>query len=150
MLNIGDDLLVLDSDNKYNDNNLINFIDKLPRKTHTMAVTCFDNPDESLPNKWSNVMIERGVVVGIREKDDSWIQHPSLVGNFYFANTDFFTNYSSYIINHGTAITFNGKKEYYMSMVPSHLSQIHQVYAHKVTDVIPLGTPADVRNFELS
>jgi NDP-sugar pyrophosphorylase family protein len=148
MLNTGDDLLVLDSDNKYNDNNMSQFIDRLPKQTHTMAVMCFDNLDKSLPNKWSNVSIENGVATGIREKDDSWIEHPSLIGTFYFANTDFFINYSSYIINHEKPVIFGGNREYYMSMVPSHLLKVQRVYSHKITDVIPLGTPEDVKQFE--
>ncbi len=148
MLNIGDDLLVLDSDNKYDNNNMTTFIDKLPRQPHTMAVMCFDNPDKSVPNKWSNVSIDKGIVTGIREKDDTWIDKPSLVGTFYFANTDFFINYSSYIINHEKPVTFNGNREYYMSMVPSHLLQVQRVYSHKVNNVVPLGTPFDVKQFE--
>lgn len=150
MLDIGSDLLVLDADNKYNDNNMVKFIDNLPMQAHTMAVMCFDNPDKSLPNKWSNVSIERGIVTGIREKDDTWINNPSLIGTFYFANTDFFINYSSYIMNHEKPVTFNGNREFYMSMVPSHLLQIQRVYTHDVTDVVPLGTPADVKLFENS
>jgi hypothetical protein len=113
-----------------------------------MAVMCFDNLDKSLPNKWSNVSIEKGVATGIREKDDAWIEHPSLIGTFYFANTDFFINYSSYIINHEKPVIFGGNREYYMSMVPSHLLKVQRVYSHKITDVIPLGTPEDVKQFE--
>lgn len=148
MLNIGDDLLILDSDNKYNDNNITDFIDSLPRQTHTSAVMWFDNQNKSLPNKWSNVKIVRGIAVGIREKDDAWLQQPSLIGIFYFANTDFFINYSSYIINHKKPVAVNGNKEYYMSMVPSYLLQVQRVYTHEVTDVVPLGTPVDVKQFE--
>ena len=43
---------------------------------------------------------------------------------------------------------FGGNREYYMSMVPSHLLKVQRVYSHKITDVIPLGTPEDVKQFE--
>jgi hypothetical protein len=35
-------------------------------------------------------------------------------------------------------------------MVPAHILKINsKVYAHEVTDVIPLGTPEDVQKFEM-
>lgn len=149
MFNLDDDLLVLDSDNKYNDNNFVDFINKLPKSPELMAVTCFDNPDKSIPNKWSNVILNhRKEVVGIREKDNDWVQYPSLVGAFYFAKTEFFMNYASYIIDYEPPVEFNGNKEYYMSMVPAHILKINsKVYAHEVTNVVPLGTPEDVEHF---
>lgn len=59
-------------------------------------------------------------------------------------------NYASYIINYEKPVEFNGNKEYYMSMVPAHILKINsKVYAHEVTDVIPLGTPEDVQKFEM-
>jgi NDP-sugar pyrophosphorylase family protein len=149
MLNHNDDLLVLDSDNKYNDNNMINTINSLPKNNNYMLATCFDNPDKSLPNKWSNVKVENGRVVGIEEKNDEWVEYPSLIGTFFFRNTGFFTNYARYILHNELPIN----NEYYMSMVYSNFLKVNGAYGrerfilHKVTDVVPLGTPTDVSKF---
>lgn len=152
MLHKDEHLLVLDADNKYEVNDMETFINHLPKKENTMAVFCFDNQDTSLPNKWSNVMATDGKAVGIREKDDSWITHPTMIGIFYFHNTNFFIQYAKFIIFvTAQPVQFNGTAEYYMSMVPSYQVSIHApVYVHKVTNVIPLGTPDDVKNFEKS
>jgi NDP-sugar pyrophosphorylase family protein len=151
MLRKEDPLLVLDSDNKYNDNGFKTFIREIIAKKNTMAVACFDNPDQSLPNKWSNVIIENGRAVGIREKDDSWVHHPTMVGIFYFGQTQFFREYAKFIMEFNKPVVFNGTAEYYMSMVPLYNVGINTpVYVHKVIDVVPLGTPEDVKKFEES
>jgi NDP-sugar pyrophosphorylase family protein len=144
-------LLVLDSDNKYNDNGFKDFVRELTFKKNGMAVACFDNPDQSLPNKWSNVDVREGVAKGIREKDDSWVHFPTMIGIFYFGQTQFFTNYAKFIMEFHKPVEFNGNAEYYMSMVPSYNISINTpVYVHEVTDVVPLGTPEDVKRFEES
>lgn len=144
-------LLVLDSDNKYNDNGFKDFIREITFKKNAMAVACFDNPDQSLPNKWSNVIIENGRAVGIREKDDSWVHHPTMIGIFYFGQTQFFREYAKFIMEFHKPVEFNNNAEYYMSMVPSYNVGINTpVYVHKVTDVVPLGTPEDMKKFEES
>jgi choline kinase len=144
-------LLVLDSDNKYNDNGFKDFVRELTFKKNGMAVACFDNPDQSLPNKWSNVDVREGVAKGIREKDDSWVHYPTMIGIFYFGQTQFFTNYAKFIMEFHKPVEFNGNAEYYMSMVPSYNISINTpVYVHKVIDVVPLGTPEDVKKFEES
>ena len=149
MLNKSDPLLVLDADNKYNPNNFKQFIDGLPKKLNTMAVACFDNEDISVPNKWSNVDVQDGVAKGIREKDDLWVDKPTMIGIFYFGNTNFFVNYAKFIMIYSTPVEFNGSSEYYMSMVPAYNVSISTpVHVHMVTDVVPLGTPADIRRFE--
>lgn len=149
MLNKNSPLLVLDADNKYNNNGIVEFLDKLPKRNNVMAVACFDNPDKSLPNKWSNVKLDKGQVVGIKEKDDNWINEPSLIGVFYFGNTQFFVEYAKTIMIFKEAVRFNGNAEYYMSMVPEYNLTINiPVYVHKVTDVVPLGTPDDLKAFE--
>jgi hypothetical protein len=144
-------LLVLDSDNKYNHNGFDDFVRGLVFKQNTMAVACFDNPDKSLPNKWSNVEIENGRAVGIREKDDSWVDKPTMIGIFYFGQVQFFVNYAKFIMEFHKPVDFNGNAEYYMSMVPAYNTSINTpVYVHTVTDVVPLGTPEDVKKFEES
>jgi NDP-sugar pyrophosphorylase family protein len=143
-------LLVLDSDNKYNNNNLVGFINGLPHRPHTMAVSAFTTTEHSVPNKWSNVLLERNEVIEIREKDDTYVELPALIGVFYFADTNFFQNYASYILTYGKPIQFRNSKEYYMSMVPADAAKIRtnaRVYCHTVTDVVPLGTPENVEMF---
>lgn len=142
-------LLVLDADNKYDDNGFKDFIRNLNYKQNTMAVACFDNADRSLPNKWSNVEVQNGRAIGIREKDDSWVDKPTMIGIFYFGETQFFVNYAKFITQFHKPVEFNGNAEYYMSMVPSYNISINTpVYVHTVTNVVPLGTPEDVKNFE--
>lgn len=141
-------LLILDSDNKYNDNGLKGFISELKFKQN-MAVACFDNPDQSLPNKWSNVDVKDGIATGIREKDDTWINKPAMIGIFYFGETKLFMSYANFIMQFHKPVEFNGNAEYYMSMVPAYHTSINStVHVHKVTDVVPLGTPQDVKLFE--
>lgn len=146
-----DGLLVLDSDNKYYHNGIDEFIRTINFKPNAVAVACFNNPDKSLPNKWSNVVVEGGRATGIREKDDSWVHHPTMIGIFYFGETQFFVNYAKFIMEFRTPVEFNGNAEYYMSMVASYNVSINiPVYVHTVTDVVPLGTPSDVKAFEVS
>jgi choline kinase len=142
-------LLVLDSDNKYNDNEFKDFVRDIAFRKNAIAVACFDNPIQSLPNKWSNVIIENGRAIGIREKDDTWVHHPTMIGIFYFGQTKFFKEYAKFIMEFHKPVMFNENAEYYMSMVPSYNVGINTpVYVHKVTDVVPLGTPEDVKKFE--
>lgn len=149
MWNKLDSLLVLDADNKYNNNDLEQFIREIGFKKNTGAVACWDNSDKSLPNKWSNVIIDNGLAVNIKEKDDSWVDHPTLIGIFYFTETDFFIKTARYVLKNLDAVSFNGSNEYYMSMVPMYMiNQKLPVYVHKVTDVVPLGTPRDLELFK--
>lgn len=142
-------LLVLDADNKYNDNGFKDFLCTLSFKTNSMAVACFNNPDKSIPNKWSNVDVRNGMAKGIREKDNSWMHHPTMIGIFYFGQTQFFKQYAKFIMEFQKPVEFNNNAEYYMSMVPSYNISINTpVYVHTVTDVVPLGTPEDVKQFE--
>jgi len=150
MLHKHDQLLVLDSDNKYNDNHIATFIAKLPTTPYTMAIAAFTPAERSLPNKWSNVLLKHNEVRDIREKDDTWVDYPALIGIFYFADSNFFQSYASYILTYGKPVQFRDSKEYYMSMVPAaaaHAQTNARVYCHMVTDVVPLGTPADVEAF---
>lgn len=144
-----DNLLVLDADNKYDDNGLEDFIRKIAFTSKSAAVACWDNADKSLPNKWSNVIIENGLAKNIKEKDDSWTHHPTLIGIFYFSETQFFIDTARYVLNNLDPVDFNGNAEYYMSMVPMHMINSKlPVYVHKVTNVVPLGTPRDLEIFK--
>lgn len=142
-------LLVLDADNKYNHNGIEDFIRKLAFKQNAVGIACFEEHEKTLPNKWSNVKVENGLALGVKEKDNEWIDYPALIGVFYFGQTQFFRNYAKFIMEYHKPVEFNGNAEYYMSMVPSYNISIKApVHVHKVTDVIPLGVPADIKRFE--
>lgn len=144
-------LLVLDSDNKYDNNNFQEFVRGLTFKKNVVAVACFEEHEKTLPNKWSNVDVRDGIAKGIREKDDSWVNYPALIGVFYFGQTQFFKEYANFIMQFHKPVEFNGNAEYYMSMVPSYNISINTpVYVHKVKNVVPLGVPTDIKKFEES
>lgn len=136
-----DELLVLDSDNKYSGTGIKSFISDLPKNKDTAAIFVFNNTEQTLPNKWANAKLKGKRVIGIREKDDTWVSFPSLIGIFYFSSTKFFTDSADKILKEFTPV----KGEYYMSMVPTHTTA--KVYGHTVTDVVALGTPHDVKLF---
>lgn len=144
-------ILILDSDNKYNHNGIDSFIQNLPQKTNTMAICCFDDKVKTLPNKWSNARVENGIAKAIKEKDDTWINDPALVGVFYFSKLDEFLNYANFVINELKPLSIKGNEEYYMSMIPTYHAEIgNPVYVHFVDSVISLGTPEDVELFRNS
>jgi hypothetical protein len=145
MENQHDELLLLDADNKYNHNNFDIFLRTIPYTVNAMAITCFKPTNISVPNKWANVKLVDGDVAGIKEKDNSWSEYPALIGTFYFANTEYFKQQANMIMRNKLPVGFRTAPEYYVSMVPM---QNLNVYAHEVTDVVPLGTPDDVRNFQ--
>jgi NDP-sugar pyrophosphorylase family protein len=142
-------ILILDADNKYNHNNLDKFLKEIPNDISTMSIVCFDPIDIKTPNKWSNARVRNGFALEIREKDDSWINYPSLIGVFYFCKMDQFKNYADFAMSNLSPVGFKEKKEYYMSMLPCYHASINQlVYVHMVKNVVPLGTPEDVLKFE--
>lgn len=141
-------VLFLDSDNKYDHNGMDTFMSSLPNDLTTMAICCFDDSNKTLPNKWSNARVKTGFAVEIREKEDTWINYPSLIGAFYFSKVDQFKNYADFIIDNVDPVGFSGKKEYYMSMIPTYHAKIGQpVHVHMVKNVVPLGTPEDAVAF---
>ncbi len=141
MIHKNEELLILDSDNKYYDNDFSTFLESLPKGKPTLAIAGFNVATPTVPNKWANVSVYCGVAVEIREKDDAWVKFPALIGLFYFSETDFFMKSANTILT--TMLPTKG--EYFMSMVPSTTK--HTVYVHTVTDVVPLGTPEDANVF---
>ena len=146
-----DPVMFLDSDNKYNHNGMDAFVSSLSNDLTTMAICCFDDPNKSLPNKWSNARVKNDLAVEIREKEDTWVNYPSLIGAFYFSKVDQFKNYADFIMTNVAPVGAKDKKEYYMSMIPTHHAKIGQpVHVHMVKNVVPLGTPDDVVRFSES
>lgn len=145
-----DSLLVLDSDNKYADNEMLKtFIEALDFP-NSMVVSYFDPIDDSA--KWAFVYTDGAVVKKIVEKDPDGIKngaHP-LIGNFWFSSVKLFLQYAQYIIGEGFVTGVPGKEEFYMSQVPAlHAANQGAVFAHKVDEVVPLGTPEDVEKFRV-
>jgi len=143
-------LLVLDSDNKYNDNNILEtFVESLDFD-HSMVVSYFDPIDDS--SKWAFIYTDGAVVKKIVEKDPKALERGGLplVGTFWFKTNRLFLDLSEYIISNGFKVGTPGKEEFYMTQVPSlHAANGGAVFAHKVDDVVPLGTPADVEKFRV-
>ena len=141
-------ILILDSDNKYSDNGMKHFLNALPNDLTTMAICCFEDSNRTLPNKWSNARVKNGLAVEIREKEDLWLNYPTLIGVFYFSKVDQFKNYADFIMSNLEPVGFKDRREYYMSMIPTHHAKIGQpVHVHFVNSVVPLGTPEDVEAF---
>lgn len=143
-----DPILILDSDNKYDDNGIHPFLESLPNDLTTMSICCFDDENKKTPNKWSNARVKEGLAIEIREKEDTWVNYPSLIGVFYFSKVDQFKNYADFIMNNLQPVGSKDRKEYYMSMIPMYHAKIGQpVHVHMVKSVVPLGTPEDVEYF---
>lgn len=144
-------LLILDSDNKYDHNDIDLFLKTVSVENDAMAICCFEDQNKSLPNKWSNAKVENGIAKGIKEKDDSWINEPSLIGVFYFSTLNQFKNYAKFILEKQRPLSIKGKDEYYMSMIPTyHADAGKPVHVHFVKSVVSLGTPSDVELFRNS
>lgn len=151
------DLLILDSDNQYNDNDLDDRITSLYRMStsdkHYMMVSGFQ--DASGEPKWANVVIDQykkieglPAVVDIREKNKSYVSYPALLGIFYFTSVKIFNQYAKYILRYGEPAAEGFTPEYYMSQVPALYARLgYPVAYHTISDVIPLGTPEDVEKF---
>lgn len=143
-----DPILILDSDNKYNDNGIKHFIHSLSNDSTTMAICCFEDSNKIFPNKWSNARVENGLAVEIREKENLWLNYPALIGVFYFSKVDQFKNYADFITRNIEPVGFKDRQEYYMSMIPTHHAKMGQsVHVHFVNSVVPLGTPEDLEAF---
>ena len=146
-----DPVLILDSDNKYNHNEMDKFFDSIENDLTSMAICCFDDATKKHPNKWSNARVKNKLAIEIREKEDTWINYPSLIGVFYFSKIDQFKNYADFIMNNLNPVGGDNKKEYYMSMIPMYHAKIGQpVHVHMVKSVVPLGTPYDIEAFKIT
>ena len=148
MDNDDDPLLVLDSDNKYNDNGLLRTLAEAYDFEDSMVVSCFEPIDDS--DKWAFAVTEGNVVTEIREKDASALARGGkpLIGTFWFHSVNQFMSHADFILKHNYKTGVPGKEEFFISQVPNmHLTNGRMVFAHTVTDVVPLGTPEDVERF---
>lgn len=141
-------LLILDSDNKYQDQNILDTFVEAMDFQNSMVVTYFDPIDDS--SKWAFIYTDGSTVTEIVEKDPAALLRGGspLVGTFWFNTTQLFSTLADFIIQNGFKSGEPGKEEFYVSQVPSlHCRNSNLVFAHKVDDVIPLGTPDDVEKF---
>lgn len=141
-------LLILDSDNKYDDEGLIDTLSEAIEFDDSMVVTYFD-PIDADP-KWAFVFTDGALVTKIVEKDPQALAAGGspLVGTFWFKTTALFQRYADALIQTNTRSGTAGREEFYVSQVPStHVKNGGVVFAHKVSDVVPLGTPTDVEKF---
>lgn len=142
-------LLVLDSDNKYNDCQLLDTLVEASELGNSMVVTYFDPLDDS--DKWAFVLTDGALVTEIVEKDPTALQRGGrpLIGTFWFSSVELFLKYAHFILSQGLKTGTPGKEEFYISQVPAlYAANKGMVFAHKVTDVVPLGTPEDVEKFK--
>jgi NDP-sugar pyrophosphorylase family protein len=142
-------LLILDADNKYNDCDFLNTLDDASDFPDSMVVTYFDPIDKD--PKWAFVFTDGALVKRIVEKDPKALEEGGspLVGTFWFKTTALFQRYADQLIQTNTRSGITGREEFYVSQVPSaHIKNGGIVFAHKVSDVVPLGTPEDVEKFK--
>ena len=150
MMEDDDSLLVLDSDNKYVDNEMLTTFTEALDFPNSMVISYFDPVDDS--DKWAFAYIDGAVVKKIVEKDPDGFKNGAspLIGNFWFSTVKLFLQWSQYIITQGFVTGTKGKEEFYMSQVPAiHAANKGTVFAHKVSEVVPLGTPEDVEKFRV-
>lgn len=138
-----EDLLILDCDNAYFHNGLMETIE-LAKSAHgdNMVVTYFDAPFEA--NKWACIELHNNSVTKIVEKPatNSINGFHPLMGVFWFSRTDKFKRIAELIMDsmHTTS------NEFFVSQVASNwLYGGSKVFAHHVTNPLPLGTPEDVK-----
>ena len=142
---IDDPVLILDSDNKYNGSQFMKFIDGRRRKE--FAAICYFKPlDEK--THWCFAQMEGKRVYNLLEKKHNALELGAkpMVGVFYFSSARLFLKAAEEVFFSEEGPT---DEEYYMSKVVQHLiSKDVWVYGCEVTDVDPLGTPADVNKYE--
>lgn len=146
-------LLILDADNKYDDEGLFEVLTEAEESfPGSMLVTYFD-PIDADP-KWAFVFTD-GETAGalatkIVEKDPHAIADGGcpLIGTFWFSSTALFQRYADALIQNNVRTGTPGKEEFYVSQIPStYIKECGIVFAHKVANVVPLGTPEDVEKF---
>ncbi len=150
-LSMADDapLLILDADNKYDDDDLLTTLVEASEFENSMVVTYFD-PIDTDP-KWAFVFTDGAIVTEIVEKDSKALERGGcpLVGTFWFSSTSLFQRYADALIQNNVRSGVIERPEFYVSQVPStHVKNGGVVFAHKVSNVVPLGTPEDVEKFE--
>lgn len=149
LMELHDSLLILDCDNKYSDNDILDTFVEAMEFEDSMVVSYFDPLDES--TKWAFVYSDGALVTSIVEKDPDAISKGGrpLIGTFWFSSTRLFMKISQFILKNNLKTGEKGKEEFYISQVPAlHAANAGAVFVHKVDNMVPLGTPEDVMRFQ--
>lgn len=143
-------LLILDSDNYYNGSEFLEYCEMCSyictrySKTKEFAVCCyFDRLDDS--NKWAFIKtsLMQNVTQMVEKPDIVESDMFPLVGTFYFSSGRLFHEVAKKIIEDDIMT----RGEFYMTQALKRLLEEGvPVYAHKVGNVVPLGTPEDLAN----
>ncbi len=142
---LDDPILILDSDNKYDGSKFMAFIESRMRKE--FAAVCYFEPLDKKTH-WCFAQMEGKRVYNLLEKKRNALDlgGKPMVGVFYFSSARLFMRAAEEIFYSGDGPT---DEEYYMSQAVQHLvAKVVWVYGNEVTDVKPLGTPADVNKYE--
>lgn len=145
--NVQEPLYILDSDNKYDGSKVEKFIYRKGMfGSPLFASVCYFKPlDEK--THWCFAQMDGSRVWNLLEKNPQALELDAkpMVGTFYFSTAKLF-------LDAAEAVFFSNDKtsgEFYMSQAIQRLiDDGTKVYGCKVTDVDPLGTPADVKKFE--
>lgn len=141
-------LLILDSDNKYDGSEFAAFIEEVGKLTKEFGVICYFEPIDDKTH-WCFAQMNGLEVFNLLEKYpgalDPGINGKPMVGTFYFSSTRLFLEAAVDIITEGE----KSKNEFFMSQAIAQLLNTGKsVWGCKVDNVIPLGTPEDVKNYE--
>ena len=103
-------LVVLDGDNKYDDNDIMEHMFNLRLIDDSMMITCFDPIDDS--TKWAFAITENGVVKEIREKDPIALTNGGLpmIGTFFFQSTIQFKRYAEFMFKASLEVWITWKR----------------------------------------
>lgn len=141
-----EELLVLDSDNKYNGCEFKEFLNKIKEKHKEFATICYFNPFNR-DAKWCFAFPSGDRIIKLSEKDSLSLDFGGypMVGTFYFSSIKLFRNSANFILSDGNKV----KNEFFMSQSIDYLiNNDVPVFGLKVDNVSPLGTPSDVEIFE--
>jgi len=141
-------VLIMDCDNQYNNNNLIETLEVTSRISNSQVVCCFTPIDNS--SKWSFVISNDGKLVDVVEKDPTALQRGGMpiIGTFWFSSGGLFYEHANTIIHSGERVGAPDKEEFYMSQAFLRaVRRGYHVITHEVKDVVPLGTPEDVDRY---
>jgi capsule biosynthesis phosphatase len=149
-------ILILDSDNMYDGSQFWVFIDTLEKSSFSISghggaepgrfgVVCYFEPLDDKTH-WCFVQMKGKTVYNILEKHPAALEvgGKPIVGTFYFTSAKLFMDVASDVIT----MNIRSKGEFYMSQAMEGLLEFDiPVYGHKVTEVVPLGTPEDLKKF---
>ena len=140
-----DPILILDSDNVYDGSQFWKFIDSLEHLPEDFGVICYFEPLDDKTH-WCFAQLKGNEVFNLLEKNPVALEvgGKPMVGTFYFTSAKLFMSVAGDVLTLGRIR--NG--EFYMSQTMENLLEYGiSVYGCRVTNVVPLGTPEDLKKF---